>query len=115
MFSTKFSALLVLTLLVVVTAGPVVRDVDESNTSWKIEEARATLVAHAVDENNSNWTIGNVNILTLEKAHCAVQTPDALNEANNSWEICAAHATPVLDEANSSWTIGKDVDEANTS
>ncbi|KAJ7885738.1 hypothetical protein B0H14DRAFT_3128078 [Mycena olivaceomarginata] len=104
MFSTKFSALLVLTLLVVVTAGPVV---SRFGVHWKVKEARATLVAHAVDENNSNWTIGN--------AHCTVQTPDALNKANNSWEICAAHATPVLDEANSSWTIGKDVDEANTS
>ncbi|KAJ7737835.1 hypothetical protein B0H14DRAFT_2638641 [Mycena olivaceomarginata] len=63
--------------------------------------------ARAGDKGNSKWTIAN--------ARRAVQTPDALDEANNSWEIHIACATPVLDKANSSWTIGKDVDEAKTS
>ncbi|KAJ7688780.1 hypothetical protein B0H14DRAFT_3533120 [Mycena olivaceomarginata] len=76
-----------------------------------------TLSGSCGDEGNSNWTIAN--------ARRAVQTPNALDEANNSWEIHVARATPVarapeLDEANSSWTIGKDplrraVDEAKTS
>ncbi|KAJ7711415.1 hypothetical protein B0H14DRAFT_3524530 [Mycena olivaceomarginata] len=75
-----------------------------------------TLLGSCGDEGNSKWTIAN--------ARRAVQTPDTLDEANNSWEIHIAHATPVacapeLDEANSSWTIGKDplrhaVDEAKT-
>ncbi|KAJ7888566.1 hypothetical protein B0H14DRAFT_2562155 [Mycena olivaceomarginata] len=70
-----------------------------------------TLLGSCGDEGNSKWTIAN--------ARRAVQTPDTLDEANNSWEIHVAHATPVarapeLDKANSSWTIGKDVDEAKT-
>ncbi|KAJ7692630.1 hypothetical protein B0H14DRAFT_3531433 [Mycena olivaceomarginata] len=73
-----------------------------------------TLLGSCGDKGNSKWTIAN--------ARRAVQTPDTLDKANNSWEIHVAHATPVarapeLDEANSSWTIGKDplrraVDEA---
>ncbi|KAJ7895589.1 hypothetical protein B0H14DRAFT_2558651 [Mycena olivaceomarginata] len=66
-----------------------------------------TLSGSCGDEGNSNWTIAN--------ARRAVQTPNALDEANNSWEIHVARATPMLDKANSSWTIGKDVDEAKTS